>query len=337
MRESKNTEYLKILQHQKRLYNYWLSNKGIYILKTLHEKFSSKTDIPVMKKYLLSILTSESFFWSATILDVICEAASSIPSRWILTPDYLPATHGFFWLDKPIVINHSHPSILRNASDDDLSAIGTTREEALKLADIAEEVEKAGGNKIRAIGWSITDDNKYIAISYFNETTDLKVAFPFDWSIFTFGASLADMGSIERKKSCRRDWGFADFGSDVSFNTSIEDNKINLFATMLTFLQQKILAPVCQIPPRQYRRKAEREERKIPTINIIKLREIIHHGEEGEHRDVEWTCQWLVRGHWRDQWYRSLQRNQPIWIAPHIKGPPDKPFKGAPRLFTVVR
>jgi hypothetical protein len=29
---------------------------------------------------------------------------------------------------------------------------------------------------------------------------------------------------------------------------------------------------------------------------------------------------WLVRGHWRNQWYPSLKKNKPLWVDPYWKG-----------------
>lgn len=40
-----------------------------------------------------------------------------------------------------------------------------------------------------------------------------------------------------------------------------------------------------------------------------------------------YTCRWMVKGHWRQQWYPSRQVHRPIWINPHIKGPDGKPLK----------
>lgn len=42
---------------------------------------------------------------------------------------------------------------------------------------------------------------------------------------------------------------------------------------------------------------------------------------------TDWSCQWLVRGHWRQQFYRSTSERRPLWIEPYVKGPEDKPFK----------
>lgn len=64
-------------------------------------------------------------------------------------------------------------------------------------------------------------------------------------------------------------------------------------------------------------------------VRIIHLRRLLeHHDAPGsEPASREYTCRWLVRGHWRSQWFPKRQVHRPVWIAPHIKGPDDKPFR----------
>lgn len=49
----------------------------------------------------------------------------------------------------------------------------------------------------------------------------------------------------------------------------------------------------------------------------------------------DWSHRWVVRGHHRAQWYPSMAAHRVVWIAPHIKGPADKPLKD--QLYAVVR
>lgn len=44
--------------------------------------------------------------------------------------------------------------------------------------------------------------------------------------------------------------------------------------------------------------------------------------EHVTHRDSRWT----VQGHWRDQWYSSLQTHKRVWIAEHVAGRADAPL-----------
>jgi hypothetical protein len=59
-------------------------------------------------------------------------------------------------------------------------------------------------------------------------------------------------------------------------------------------------------------------------VSVILLRR--KSGRGLENTEVEWSHRWLVRGHWRNQWYSTLKEHRLIYINPHIKGPDDKPL-----------
>lgn len=52
-----------------------------------------------------------------------------------------------------------------------------------------------------------------------------------------------------------------------------------------------------------------------------------------EHRDGhrEYTCRWLVRGHWRTE-----PSGRRTWIRPYIKGPIGAPFRGRPSYTVII-
>lgn len=52
---------------------------------------------------------------------------------------------------------------------------------------------------------------------------------------------------------------------------------------------------------------------------------------------VDWSCQWIVRGHWRNQWYPSEGRHKQRYVPPYVKGPPDKPLRVTERVVEFVR
>jgi hypothetical protein len=91
--------------------------------------------------------------------------------------------------------------------------------------------------------------------------------------------------------------------------------------------------------PRASRRRWTRElpEQPKPYIVVVRLRRPKHQ-PQGESRSVDWKQRWIVGGHWRNQFYRSLGIHRRIWISDHMKGPDDKPLvirKG--RAFELVR
>ncbi|MBU0778247.1 hypothetical protein KKF82_08315 [Patescibacteria group bacterium] len=108
--------------------------------------------------------------------------------------------------------------------------------------------------------------------------------------------------------------------------------------TFFSLINQKLLATSRRHANRAFRRRIQREQQIAePLINVVILRHK-HFFPTGEEREVEWSCRWIVRGHWREQWYPSQQVHQPIWIFPYIKGPEDRELKQPGiKVFDVAR
>jgi len=77
----------------------------------------------------------------------------------------------------------------------------------------------------------------------------------------------------------------------------------------------------------------------VPTVRVVELRrrETVER-EPGASAAVEWSCRWIVRGHWRQQWCSASREHRPVWVTAHVKGPDGKPLR-PPRatVFEVVR
>ena len=113
----------------------------------------------------------------------------------------------------------------------------------------------------------------------------------------------------------------------------------NYFGAMCTFLRQKIVVSADVRLDRASRRRLGREHPTMePSVRVVELRAREYAGSSNEPVDVDWACRWIVRGHWRQQWYPSLGIHQPKWVLPYVKGPEDKPLKPSRgRMFAVVR
>lgn len=136
-----------------------------------------------------------------------------------------------------------------------------------------------------------------------------------------------------------RGWGRA-IGLEASTERAFCEHQRYCFIASMHFMAQKLsVTSPRHITSRHVRRQLQRIEHQ-PTANVVELRAREHHytEREGESRQRDWSVQWFVRGHWRNQWYPSLGTHQPKWIAPYVKGPEDKPVK-TPRaqIFAVVR
>jgi hypothetical protein len=71
-------------------------------------------------------------------------------------------------------------------------------------------------------------------------------------------------------------------------------------------------------------------------VRVITLRR--PPGSAGDSESTrDYHHQWIVRGHWRQQWYATRQVHRPVWIAPHIKGPEGAPLLGGEKVYALRR
>lgn len=87
---------------------------------------------------------------------------------------------------------------------------------------------------------------------------------------------------------------------------------------------------------RATRRRMDRLDVSLSRVRVITLRRPA--GETGAgSSDREFHHQWIVRGHWRQQWLPSRGVHRPTWIAPHIKGPEGAPLLGGEKVYALKR
>lgn len=111
-----------------------------------------------------------------------------------------------------------------------------------------------------------------------------------------------------------------------------QDSLIALLGASWTFLNDLKLTErtprrVTANPMAAHKKK---RKHKPETVQIINLRREIyeHHQRSGGGSDREFQCRWFVKGHWRQQRVGpGRKQRKPVYIAPYIKGPADKPLK----------
>lgn len=107
-----------------------------------------------------------------------------------------------------------------------------------------------------------------------------------------------------------------------------------VLATWL-LMQQTVVQVATAQYDRATRKRISRRGIEPPAIRVITLRSPISPGAgEGQR---SYHHRWVVRGHWRQQWYRSESRHKPVWIAPHIKGPGGAPMLGGEKVYAWRR
>jgi hypothetical protein len=112
--------------------------------------------------------------------------------------------------------------------------------------------------------------------------------------------------------------------------TPVPEDKRRQAVSMYAHLQclWRLMSQLVMTPeplPRQARRQRQRANR-IDTVTVLKLRRYKHKNDHEGEADVHWTHRFIVRGHWRNQWYPSDKTHRQIWVAPYVKGDPDLPL-----------
>jgi hypothetical protein len=105
----------------------------------------------------------------------------------------------------------------------------------------------------------------------------------------------------------------------------------------MTRPQRILVTSARYIANRQARKRIAKAIGHEPVVKVIELRaRDYQQRDESEGTGVEYTCQWLVRGHWHQ--YHTKDGLQPRWVMPYVKGPSDKPLRVAEKVaYEVVR
>lgn len=93
--------------------------------------------------------------------------------------------------------------------------------------------------------------------------------------------------------------------------------------------------------PNKRRKEAQSKLGRVSDVHIIQLRRSERPEQEPTEGDEEskknWTCQWTVDGHWRNQRVGPGRAETRLtWIDPYIKGPENLPLKVQKKKIYVV-
>lgn len=127
----------------------------------------------------------------------------------------------------------------------------------------------------------------------------------------------------------------------VQADELIDDGNVigQQLSAAVAFLKMKVAAKERALLPRPERRRMKRDGRKEPELYTVSLRKTQGKAENaGTGELIERDSHWMVSGHWRRQWFPSVEKHAPLWIDGYIKGDTTKPFKASKkRVFAAVR
>lgn len=101
-----------------------------------------------------------------------------------------------------------------------------------------------------------------------------------------------------------------------------------LLASALLLIEQRIITPAerREVANRAARKRLSRGRGTLPAVRVVRLVERSTPTASDESRPVDWSHRWMVRGHWRNQWYPKTRTHRPVYVLPYVKGPDDKPL-----------
>jgi len=166
------------------------------------------------------------------------------------------------------------------------------------------------------------------------------------WCWFT-GETVADaLARSEKEYHANAAKGSLTQKADLSETLASIRSFSLFFLAACTWVQQRVLS-FSDGHVERHRRKQLTREHKLQTppgdVKVIQLRRLdVQSGPRGPAPagvdPIEWSCRWVVNGHWRNQYYPGVAEHRLIYILPFVKGPADKPLK-VPKstVFTVTR
>lgn len=266
-------------------------------------------------------LAAAELFWvDEQMTDLVLGSAGSMPS-YNLLPEDLPSRAGLIVFAKPIQRMPAHD-------------------------DFADSIY------VRAAAWGpITGESPWdLWISWYTDTA-------LNWGTvdpkrlaLAFGVPLSKVGALPTW----RQMGLPALSYENEHQVCFSEKPIPLvsattgevvdgfdypykeLATAWTLMQQPITRSTPTPCDRSTRRRLERENIKADPVRVITLRRT-RPADEHTNADRDYHHQWIVRGHWRQQWYPSREVHRPIWIAPHVKGPEGAPLLGGEKVYAWRR
>jgi len=148
--------------------------------------------------------------------------------------------------------------------------------------------------------------------------------------------TCAGMSTWRWEASWDQQWGRTDESLPEEYALGQWMSKLIL--SFFAFIRQECVTIQNQPAARPIRRHLPKSYAAEPIIKVIQLRRRSTATNADESVSIDYSCRWLVRGHWRNQFYPGSKSHRPRYIQPYVKGPDDKPLKPTKTsLFAVVR
>lgn len=244
------------------------------------------------------------FHVTAPMVELAQVAGRSMPG-FALAPEDIPARFGFMFFESPVV-----------ARDD------------------------SGGASYVAASWGpivsgTSSPSKGVWVNWYFDVAASDQSF---WEEIPKWFAKQEIGRLGLDLEMVLPFGEFQFaGAETESETyGVEPDLFRTLKTTWVLMAQPIATVSDAHYDRAARRQMKRAGREPEQVRVIALRRALGANGDGD-TDREYRHRWIVRGHWRQQWYPSRGVNRPIWIAPHIKGPDAAPLLGGEKVYALKR
>ena len=290
--------------------------------------------IPGMGRQLhRKILTGDTFAVTDEIIAVLEQAAPSLPP-FVFHRDDLPTDNGFVWLEHPIVIlDRSRKPVVLHAfgwhvarvtpADMQRSGYILVNPDGTEASEA--DIEARSRPALMLVAWTLPSDPRDYASIEWSDAAEL---------LMEHGSPHGLMSMII---------GFWPFNEDWHSTNGADPFMGRFFMALLRFMEERWVDNSTVTLPRYERKRLERSRARLdfevpePGIRIIQLRRAAERAPSEPGSGVDWSHRWLVRTHWRNQWYPSLGVHKPKLILEYIKGPDGLPLVVHDKIFSVER
>jgi len=243
-------------------------------------------------------------FWVGRhIGDLVVAGERSWPDSTVLTFGDLPEPHGFLWFESPLWLPVRDDGQLRP-----LQALSWT---TYAIFDDQEFVPLSTNG----------DGDEGVHITAYPVQPDGHVGTP----IGVYPLRFRHPSAVHERE----------INAHISARMQLT---VRYFQILCGFMRQRVLVSNQRtVTNRSARRRIARVITHEPVVHVVELRRRDYQQrEESTDVNVEWSCQWMVRGHWHQ--YHTKDGLRPRWVAPYVKGDPAKPMKLPQAIaYEVVR
>lgn len=228
--------------------------------------------------------------------------------------------HQFWAFDQDpfdLVVKHAHAGVLRSIAQIEREGgiVDETKWDQAKLANGKARIATKQSRRLLDQSQDIVDEDPEAALELMVEAMDL-----IETAKDTSSEARDILESAFSPEALRR----------------VYARTVLPYQAIFRLIQQQIASRRPTRLPGPFAKRARHASR-VEEVTVVTLRRPRQPQREGDSQNVAWDHRWLVRPHWRNQWYPSLGQHRQVWIAPFVKGPADKPLVVTRRVFEVVR